>query len=103
VVYDDGNISCDEAALIICRYYPWGAKKIPYASIKSIEKRPLRPVRGRWRLWGSGDFRHWYNLDFGRTKKEVALELHTGGRIIPTITPDDPNAVESILTERMRR
>jgi hypothetical protein len=103
VLYDDGRIACDETALTVRWYYPWGARKIPYASIRTVEKRPLRPVRGRWRLWGSGDFRHWYNLDFGRTKKEVALELHTGGRIVPTITPDDPDAVERILSERLGR
>jgi Bacterial PH domain len=73
VLYDDGRIACDDESLVVRWYYPWGAKKIPYDSIRSVEKRQLNPVRGRWRLWGSGDFVHWYNLDLGRTKKDVAL------------------------------
>ena len=32
-------------------------------------------------------------------KKTVALELDTGGRIRPVITPDDPDAVAAIIAE----
>ena len=97
--YDDGSIACDETGLLIRRYYPWGAKHIPYASIKSVKRLPIR-VR-RWRLSGSGDFVHWWNLDFHRPKKSVALDIDVGRRIHPTITPDDPDAVERILNENM--
>jgi hypothetical protein len=101
VLYDDGKIACDDAELIVRRYYPWGAKKVPYSSIRSVKRRPLRPIRGRWRLWGSGDFKHWWNLDLRRPHKTVALEIELGRRAVPTITPNDPNAVERILKEHM--
>jgi hypothetical protein len=101
VLYDDGSIACDDADLIVRRYYPWGAKRIPYSSIRSVNRFPLRPIRGRWRLWGSGDFRHWWNLDLGRPHKAEALEIEVGGRAVPTITPDDPEAVERILAEHL--
>ena len=55
--------------------------------------------RGRWRLWGSGDFVHWYSLDDRRPKKTTAIELDTGGRIRPTITPDDVEAVARIVAD----
>jgi hypothetical protein len=55
----------------------------------------------KWSIWGSGDFRHWWNLDPGRPHKAVALEIDVGRRIVPTITPDDPNAVERILGEHL--
>jgi hypothetical protein len=42
----------------------------------------------------------WWNLDPERNKKELALVIDTGHHIRPTITPDDPQAVERILTER---
>jgi hypothetical protein len=103
MLYDDGRIACGDTSLIIRWYYLWGAKKLPYSSITSVNKRPLTRWRGRWRLWGSGDFVHWYNLDLGRAKKEIALDVHTGGRIVATITPDDPEAVERILTEHLVR
>ena len=101
MLYDDGRIACDDAALLIRQYYPWGTKRIPYDSIRSVKRRPLRPIRGRWRIWGSGDFKHWWNLDLGRPHKTVALEITLGRRAVPTITPDDPNAVERILMEHL--
>lgn len=101
-VYDDGRIRCDEAGISISWYYPWGPRRIAYASIKGVEHLPLTGANRirRWRIWGSGDFVHWWNLDPGRTRKELALVLHAGGRVLPTITPDDPQTVERILRER---
>jgi hypothetical protein len=102
VLYDDGKIACDDTGLTISWYYLWGAKRIPYSSIRSITH--VTPLRVRkWRLWGSGDFVHWWNLDRDRPKKELALVLDTGHRIHPTITPDDPQTVEAILTEHLAR
>ncbi len=98
MLYDDGKIACDETSLIIRRYYPWGAKTIPYASIRSLEHLSPLGVR-KWRLWGSGDFVHWWNLDRDRPKKELALVIETGRRIHPTITPEDPQTLERILIE----
>jgi len=102
MLYDDGGIACDDDALIIRRYYLWGSKRIPYASIRDVTERPLGPARGKWRIWGSGDFVHWWNLDTRRPQKETALEIDAGGRVRPTITPDDPRAVERILKDRLR-
>jgi hypothetical protein len=99
MLYDDGNVACDDTNLIIRRYYPWGAKRIPYSSIRSVSRLPLG-VR-KWRLWGSGDLVHWWNLDRGRPRKGVALDIDTGQRVHPT--PDDPQTVEHILTEHLAR
>jgi len=101
VLYDDGEIVCDETGLLIKRYYPWGSKRVLYSSIKSVRRLPIK-IR-RWRIWGTGDFRHWWNLDPNRTKREVALEIDTGNWIRPTITPDDVDAVERTLKERSTR
>ncbi len=59
-LYDDGRIACDEQGLVIRWYYPWGIKRVPYATIKEVEEFPLTGARSvrRWRLWGSGDFVH---------------------------------------------
>jgi len=102
-LYDDGRISCDETSVRIGWYYLWGAKRIPYTSIQSVEKLPLTGASRmrRWRIWGSGDFVHWWNLDPDRTKKSVALVLHVGRRVRPTITPDEPETVERILREHI--
>jgi hypothetical protein len=100
MLYDDGRIACDDSNLIIRRYYPWGsAKRIPYSAIRSVSNWQMTGVGGKWRIWGSGDFKHWWNLDPGRPNKERALEIHLSGRVLPTITPDDPETVERILAE----
>jgi hypothetical protein len=104
VVYDDGRIVCDDEGLVIRGYYPWGAKRVRYGSIKGIETLSLTGVNKvrRWRIWGSGDFVHWWNRDPGRTRKTVALVLDVGHRIRPTITPDDPETVERILKDHLQ-
>ena len=102
--YDDGGILCDDQGLTIRRYYyPWGAKRIPYTSIRGVERLPLTGANKvlRWRIWGSGDFVHWWNLDAHRPGKDLALVIDVGHRVRPTITPDDPDAVERILASRI--
>ena len=98
--YDDGGIHCDDRGLTIRRYYLWGAKRILYTSIRGVETLPLTGANRvrKWRLWGSGDFIHWWNLDPHRPKKSTALVIDVGRRVRPTITPDDPAAVTRILT-----
>ena len=101
--YEDSEILCDDQGLTIRRYYPWGAKRISYASIRGVEKLPLTgasKVR-RWRIWGSGDFVHWWNLDTQRPEKDMALVIDVGHHVRPTITPEDPDAVEHILADRI--
>ena len=103
VAYDDGRIRCDDGGLLIRRYYPWGAKRIPYTAVKGVDELPLTGVNKvrRWRLWGSGDFLHWWNLDPQRPQKSMALVLDVGHHIRPTITPDNPESVERILREHV--
>ena len=101
--YEDGAIRCDDRGLTIRRYYPWGAKRIDYPSIRAVERLPLAGVNRvrKWRIWGSGDFMHWWNLDVRRPAKDLALVIDLGHFVRPTITPDDPAAVERILTEHI--
>lgn len=100
-LYDDGRIECGDSDLIIRWYYPWGAKRVPYGSIKDVTSLSLTGVNRvrRWRIWGSGDFLHWWNLDPKRPRKAAALVLNVGGHMRPTITPDDPATVERIIRE----
>jgi hypothetical protein len=99
--YDDGRVLCDESGLTIRRYYPWGSKRIPYTAIRSVKRLPIC-IR-RWRLFGSGDFLHWWNLDLTRPKKSVALDIDIGHFVHPTITPNDPDAVERLINEYATR
>ncbi len=68
-------------------------KTIPYTKILSIEQRPA----SRGRVWGTGNFIHWHNLDVGRPRKKTGLVIDLGRHIKPVVTPDDPGAVIRIL------
>lgn len=94
--YDDGLVACAADALIIRRYYfPLAtSKRVPYSDIRSM--RPC--ASGRGRIWGSGDFVHWRNLDVRRPRKTMGLVIDTGHRIKPVITPDDPDEVIRVLS-----
>lgn len=99
--YEDDQVECTDTELVIKRYYPYGgSKRIAYSAIRAVKRLDLTGAKAvrRWRIWGSGDFIHWWNLDTGRPRKSVALSLDVGKRIRPTITPDDADTVERILT-----
>lgn len=93
--YDDGRVACTDDALVIRMYYfPFGDKRVPYTKIQDVKSRPTTGPNGRWRLWGSGDFVHWYNWDPDRPGKSVALVITPSGHgVRPVITPNDPDAV----------
>ncbi len=96
-LYDDGRIFCDDEGLTIRWYYLWGAKRIPYRRIRAATTFTLGALRGKWRIWGSGDLTHWYNLDTTRPHKETGINLDIGRRARPCITPDDPQRVIDII------
>lgn len=100
MTYDDGGVACTEDALLIRRYYfPFGDKRIPYSKIERVRRLPMAGLSGQWRIWGSGDLRHWYNLDPGRPRKTVRFVIETqGAGVLPVITPNDPDRVQSELT-----
>jgi hypothetical protein len=102
VEYDDGLIAIDDDGLVIRKYDALlRPKRIRYEEIKAAEEFPLGRVRGRWRIWGSGDLnlRHWFNLDWHRPHKDVGLVLDLGKRMQPVITPDDPSRAVAALRE----
>ncbi|WP_369386380.1 hypothetical protein AB5J72_01280 [Streptomyces sp. CG1] len=99
-MYDDGLVACTDEELIIRRYYfPWGsAKRIPYEQIRGLRRMPLSLRTGSWRIWGSGDLVHYFNLDPGRPQKRVAFIVDLGRRVKPVITPNEPERLAAELT-----
>jgi hypothetical protein len=97
--YADRWISCNDEGLRIGGYYPWGAKKIAYSEIKGVRRFEMSALRGKMRIWGSGNFRYWASFDPGRPKKSIGLILDVGARVKPFITPDDPDAVVAAIAE----
>lgn len=104
VLYDDGLIKLDEQSVTLRHYYlPWVSKVIPYDAIRSCQQEPMSATTGKLRIWGTGDFHHWMPLDGRRPSKETVIVLDLGKTVLPSFTPDDPDAVMDILDSRVHR
>jgi hypothetical protein len=95
--YDDGRVACLDTEILIRQYSLLRRPKhISYSSIREARQVPLGTL-GKLRIHGSGDLLHWFSYDPTRPRKSRAIVLHTGGRIRPVITPDDPDQVADEL------
>ncbi len=96
--YQDPLISIRDGTLAIRRYYfPTGTNRIRLAEITGVEQYSMTKTTGQWRIWGSGDLVHWFNLDPGRRRKHQAFIIDLGRRAKPVVTPDDPNSFRAAL------
>jgi hypothetical protein len=101
--YDDGIITCDAEGIEIRHYYfPTGSKRVKYGQIKGLERVDMSPLKGKLRVWGTGNFKIWANLDIKRPQKAVAFVIDNGKSVKPFVTPDDPDAFETLVRERAR-
>ena len=92
--YDDGKVACTGTEILIRWYYfPAGTKRVPYDRIRQARVCPT----GRGRIWGTGDFIHWRNLDVKRLHKDTGLVLEIGSWPTPVMTPDNPDEVIAAL------
>jgi hypothetical protein len=102
-LYRDRWIRCTDDGIDVRGYYfPWGTKHIPYAAIRGLTRVPVRGLSGRGRLWGTAHPHYWASLDPGRARKRIALVLDLGASVRPYLTPDDPDAVATLITKYAR-
>lgn len=100
--YDDGAIVCGRDRLEIHSYYfPFGTKSVPYTQIRGLQRIEIKGIMsGKWRIWGTGNPRHWANLDTKRPKKKAGFVVDLGAQVSPIVTPDKPDAFEAVLRHR---
>ncbi|HTT58538.1 MAG TPA: hypothetical protein VMF33_00690 [Acidimicrobiales bacterium] len=99
--YSDGVVSCDAEGVDIKGYYfPWGTKHVAYGEIHGLQRVSMGSLTGRWRIWGTANPTLWANFDPKRPKKRIGFILDADKRVRPFVTPDDPDAFESIVRER---
>jgi hypothetical protein len=94
VSYEDPKIRCDGGTITIRQYYfPFAnAKRIALADIDHVETYEMGNLTGKYRIWGSGDLRHWFNNDGRRPGKTGAFILHLRDSWFrPVVTPDRPD------------
>jgi hypothetical protein len=96
--YQDGSIGIDADHLSIRGYYfPGTVKRIPLAALRSVQRVPMRQLRGRGRIWGTSNPRYWANFDPRRPAKMVAFVVDAGKAVKPFVTPDDPDRFEQAM------
>ena len=102
VLYDDGGLLLDQSGVMIRHYYfPWaGPKRIRYGEIRGVDSRPMGWLTGKGRGWGSAHPRYWLPLDLRRPRKQTLLVLDVGRRVMPSVTPDDPDRVVDLIRAR---
>jgi hypothetical protein len=98
--YREEGIICGDDVLEIRHYYLWGSKKVPYRSIKGVQRVALAALKGRARIWGTANPGYWANLDTRRPSKKEGLVLDLGKSIKPFITPVELDRVEALIRER---
>jgi hypothetical protein len=100
--YDDGTIVCGPDRLEIHSYYfPFGTKSVAYTQIRGLQRIEIRGAwSGRLRIWGTGNPRYWANLDTKRPTKQAGFVVDLGRNVSPIVTPDQPDAFESVLRDR---
>ena len=102
--YDDGTIVCGRHRLEIHHYYfPFETKSVSYPQIHGLQRIEIKGLwPGKWRFWGTGNPRCWANLDRRRAKKKAGFVVDLGRKISPIVTPDHPEAFESVLRVRAK-
>jgi hypothetical protein len=96
--YADPLLRLADDELVIRRYYfPLGDRRIRLAELREVREYRLGTISGRLRIWGSGDLRHWFNLDSRRPRKKRAFALDLGRLVTPVVTPDDPERFAQAL------
>lgn len=99
--YDDGLIAGNAEEIEIRRYYfPVGSKHVTYGRIRGLKRVEMSPLRGKWRIWGTGNLSLWANLDAKRPQKQVAFIIDNGKSVKPFVTPANPNEFETVVRER---
>lgn len=101
-IYADNLIEITADSILFRNYYfPVGAKRVWLRDIQEIQVRPMTLANGKWRIWGSGDFRTWFPADWYRPNRETSfLLIRKGKRVRIGFTVEDADAAAGILRKQ---
>jgi hypothetical protein len=70
--YKDSLVEVSDDGMVFHRYYfPLGGDKhVPLNRIESVKVGRNSFFGGKWRIWGTGDFRTWFPEDWGRPGRD---------------------------------
>lgn len=103
LLYRDRLVSISADAITFHRYsFPFFSsdRRVVFADIHRIDAKKPDILTGKWRIAGSGNFRTWFPLDWGRPSRDRIFHalLKTGGMNIG-FTVEDSSRVIALLKE----
>lgn len=102
VIYADRLVSITQDAVVFRTYYfPFGtSRRVAFSQIDHVEVKPASLGTGRWRIWGTGNPRFWFPLDWDRPSRDKILFIYRRDCSIRIgFTVEDSAKVERIFQE----
>jgi len=101
-VYKDKLVEVtDEGILFHSYYFPFGDRYVAFSQVNCIEARQPSLFTGRWRFWGTGNFRTWFPLDSCRpTRDRIFVATIRGAWRRIGFTVEDSSRFAAILSEK---
>ena len=103
IIYEDRLIEISNDFIVIKNYYfPLiGSKRVPIDKIQSITAETPSLLKGKYRIWGTGNFATWWPLDFARPARDKVFMINRPGkRIRIGFTVNNSETVLRILEQK---
>ncbi len=101
-LYADRLVEITDDAIIFRYYYfPAGNKRVRFDEIDYVRILRLGTLTGKWRIWGSGDFRTWWPADWNRPSRDTGFLLVRKSKWTRiAFTVEDEETVTTILRNK---
>jgi hypothetical protein len=101
IVYSDKLVEIsNDAVLVRNYYYPFGDKRVDFEKIESIIVQKPTLLSGKYRYYGTGDFRTWFPPD-NRSSRDVIFIIKIRKKWWQIgLTVEDSQAVLEVFKDR---
>lgn len=102
VIYSDRLVELTEDSILLRNYYfPFGSKRVPFLEIEDVFLYKPTLWSGKYRIYGTGDFRTWFPLDGNRASCDRIFVLRPKGKWWRMgFTSENSVMVERVLREK---
>ena len=104
ILYSDKLIVIKKDSILFRYYYfpTLSGKLVHFRDIEKIVIKKPTFITGKYRIWGTGDFIHWFPFDGKRSIRDVIFILYKKNKKIRIgFTVEDSKKVLYILKERI--
>jgi hypothetical protein len=102
-IYEDRLVQISNDSILIKNYYfPLiGSKRVPFKKIEFVTAEKPSLLKGKFRIWGTGNFVTWYPLDFARPSRDRIFIINLLGKTIRVgFTVNNSETVLRILEQK---